>query len=132
MMDAENLTQMLHNKMAAEHQRPVYRHSGEYAREHGELEAFRASRQTNVACKEAIEATIQANFDGMYLNTDGKDVLAEFGPERVSYVFISMVRKEMEAMRKRAEQKPSIKAQLAAEPVPGDPPAAKPKDREVR
>ena len=28
--------------------------------------------------------------------------------------------------------KPSIKEQLAAKPVPGDKPAAKPKDREVR
>ncbi len=53
---------------------PIYRQSGEYAREHGELDA----------------------------------------------------------MREQPEQKPSIKAQLAAKPVPSDRPAAKPKDREVR
>lgn len=53
---------------------PIYRQSGEYAREHGELDA----------------------------------------------------------MREQPEQKPSIKAQLAAKPVPSDQPAAKPKDREVR
>ncbi len=53
---------------------PIYRQSGEYAREHGELES----------------------------------------------------------MREQPEQKPSIKAQLAAKPVPSDRPAAKPKDREVR
>ena len=53
---------------------PIYRQSGEYAREHGELDA----------------------------------------------------------MREQPEQKPSIKAQLAAKPVPGDQPATKPKDREVR
>ena len=53
---------------------PIYRQSGEYAREHGELDA----------------------------------------------------------MREQPEQKPSIKAQLAAKPLHSDRPAAKPKDREVR
>lgn len=159
---------------------PLYQHTGEYAREHGELDAFRASYQANVACKEGIEAAIRAGFDGMYLNADVKGVLAEFGPERVTCVlaatlqsreqdqrfsrsnhawaaavpmadaedrrwayvvnshsavldgFVGMVRKELESMREQPEQKPSIKAQLAAKPVPGDQPATKPKDREVR
>lgn len=65
---------------------PLYRQSGEYAREHGELDAFRASRKANEACKEAIEAAIRDGYDGMHLNADVKGVLAEFGPERVSYV----------------------------------------------
>ncbi|MDE7220606.1 MAG: DUF3849 domain-containing protein [Oscillospiraceae bacterium] len=159
---------------------PLYQQSGEYAREHGELDAFRASRKANEACKEAIEATIRDGFDGMYLNADVKGVLAEFGSERVSYVlaatlqsktwdqrfsrhnqawaaavpiveaedrrysylvnshpalldgFVNMARKEMDAMREQPEQKPSIKAQLAAKPVPGDQLTTKPKDREVR
>ena len=70
---------------------PLYQQSGEYAREHGELDAFRASRQANVACKEAIEATIRAGFDGMHLNADVKGVLAEFGPERVTYVLAATI-----------------------------------------
>lgn len=70
---------------------PIYRQSGEYAREHGELDAFRASRQANVACKEAIEAAIQAGYDGMHLTADAKGVLAEFGPERVSYVLAATI-----------------------------------------
>ncbi len=159
---------------------PIYQHTGEYAREHGELDAFHASRQANVACKEAIEASIRAGYDGMHLHADVKGVLAEFGPERVSYVlaatiqskdwderfsrankawaaaipmfeqdhrrspyivhihstvvngFVSMARKEMDAMREQRSQKPSIKERLAAKPVPADHPAAKPKDREVR
>ena len=159
---------------------PIYQHTGEYAREHGELDAFRASYQANVACREAIETAIRDGFDGMYLNADVKGVLAEFGPERVTCVlaatlqsreqdqrfsrsnhawaaavpmadaedrrwayvvnshsavldgFVGMVRKELESMREQPEQKPSIKAQLAAKPVPGDQPATKPKDREVR
>ena len=43
--------------------------------------------------------------------------------------------KDMDVTQKQPEQtakKPSIKKQLAAKPVPGDQPAAKPKDREVR
>ena len=45
--------------------------------------------------------------------------------------FVSLVREEREAVRKQQE-KPSIKGQLAAPPVPGEKPAAKTKDREVR
>ena len=159
---------------------PLYPQSGEYAREHGELDAFRASRQANEACKDAIEAAIRDGFDGMYLTADPKGVLAEFGPERVTYVlaatlqskvwdqrfsrsnqewaaaipmfepenhrfsymvnshsavldgFVNKVRKELATMREQPDRKPSIKAQLSAKPVPGDQPAAKPKDREVR
>ena len=45
--------------------------------------------------------------------------------------FVSLVREEREAVWKQQE-KPSIKGQLAAPPVPGEKPAAKTKDREVR
>ena len=70
---------------------PIYQQSGEYAREHGELEAFRASRKAHVACRDAIEAAIREGFDGMYLNADVKGVLAEFGPERVNYVLAATI-----------------------------------------
>ena len=159
---------------------PLYTQSGEYAREHGELDAFRASLETNVACRDAIETAIGEGFDGMSLHADAKGVLAAFGAERVSHVlaatlqgirndprvssgnqawaatvpmfdtvsrhrdylitshpgvlsiFVTQARKEMDAMQKQAEKKPSIKEQLATKPVPGNQPAAKPKDREVR
>lgn len=159
---------------------PIYQHTGEYAREHGELDAFLASLETNVACRDAIETAIGEGFDGMSLHADTKGVLAAFGAERVSHVlaatlqgirndprvssgnqawaatvpmfdtasrhrdylitshpgvlsiFVTQTRKEMDAMQKQTEKKPSIKAQLAAKPVPGDQPAVKPKDREVR
>lgn len=159
---------------------PLYPQSGEYAKEHGELDAFRASLEANVACRDAIETAIREGFDGMSLHADAKGVLSAFGAERVSHVlaatlqgirndprvssgnqawaatvpmfntvsrhrdylitshpgvlsiFVTQARKEMDAMQKQAEQKPSIKAQLAAKPVPGDQSAAKPKDREVR
>lgn len=45
--------------------------------------------------------------------------------------FVDLVRREREEAREQPE-KPSIKGQLAAPPVPGEKPAAKTKDREVR
>lgn len=65
---------------------PLYQQSGEYAREHGELEIFRASRKANEACRDAIDAEIRDGYNGTYFTVDPTDVLAEFGPERVSYV----------------------------------------------
>lgn len=176
----EYVSDQLDAKREATRAIPLYRQSGEYAMEHGELDAFRASRQASIACKDAIEAAIRAGYDGMHLTADVKGVLAEFGPERVIYVlastiqakdwderfsrgnkawaeavpmaepqdrrtsyvinshstlvngFAGMVRKELAAAREQPGKKPSIRAQLAAKPVPGDKPAAKPKDREVR
>ena len=78
---------------------PLYQQSGTYAREHGELDAFRASRRANVACKNAIETTIREGFDGMYLNADAKGVLAEFGPERVAYVLAATVQAKDQDLR---------------------------------
>ena len=53
---------------------PIYPHTGEYAREHGELDAFLASLETNVACRDAIETAIREGFDGMSLQ-DRKSVV---------------------------------------------------------
>lgn len=45
--------------------------------------------------------------------------------------YVNKVRKELAATREQPEKKPSIKAQLAAKPIPGDQ-TVKPKDREAR
>ena len=37
----------------------IYKQTAEYARNHGEREAYRASLRANEACKEAIEAAIR-------------------------------------------------------------------------
>lgn len=71
---------------------PLYQQTGEYAREHGELEIFRASRKANAACRDAIEAAIREGYDGRILNADAKSVLAEFGPERLCYVLAATLR----------------------------------------
>lgn len=153
---------MLKARREATRSIPLYQGNAKYAREHGEIELFHTSLKANIACRDAIDTVIRENFDGLSLHADAKDVLAEFGPERVSHVlaatlldrqhdrrfsrdnlawaasiptldagdrhyeyglnshpaildgFVGLARKEMEAMRERAEKKPSIKVRLAA------------------
>ena len=65
----------------------VYKHTAAYAREHGELEQYRASLQANIACKNAIEAAIRQHFDGMHLNDAAvTEVMAAYGKERICSV----------------------------------------------
>lgn len=65
----------------------VYRHSLEEAVDRGEKGLFRESHEQNVACKNAIEAAIRENFDGMHLDKRCLGpVMEEYGPERVEWV----------------------------------------------
>ena len=74
---------------------PVYRQTGLYAKEHGELEQFRQSSVANVACRAAIEKAIAENFDGMRLKADAAaHVLGEFGAERVLFVLANTVQQK--------------------------------------
>ena len=71
---------------------PIYPHSAAYAREHGELEQYRASNNVNLQCKESIEAAVREHFDGMYLSHDAaKGVIETYGMERVSMVLSNTV-----------------------------------------
>ncbi|MCD8336386.1 MAG: DUF3849 domain-containing protein [Lachnospiraceae bacterium] len=71
---------------------PVYMQTPAYAREHGELEQYRQSRNENIACKKAIEKAVYDNFDGIHLNSGAvKPVLEQFGKERVAYVLASTI-----------------------------------------
>ena len=71
---------------------PVYPHSAAYAREHGELEQYRASNNVNRQCKESIEAAVREHFDGMYLSHDtAKGVIETYGMERVSMVLANTI-----------------------------------------
>ena len=67
---------------------PVYRQSAAYAREHGELDAYRASYKTNMQCKDAIVDAIYNNYHDNRLDT--KTTLAQlapkFGLDRISYL----------------------------------------------
>ena len=63
------------------------RYQEEQAQKRLEAEKERLEHQTKIACKEAVEKAIADHFDGYHLADDSeKDVIQEFGTERVSYV----------------------------------------------
>lgn len=71
---------------------PLYPHTSTYARDNGELDAYRASQKANHDCKEAIEDAIREHFDGMRLDPSAvTEVVQEFGLERVLYILASTV-----------------------------------------
>ncbi len=71
---------------------PIYNQTGMYAREHGELDQFRNSNVANIACRNAIEEAIRANFDGLHLRHDAAlPVIQEFGAERVMRVLANTI-----------------------------------------
>ena len=70
----------------------IYPHSAAYAKEHGELEQYRASNNANLRCKEAIEAAVREHFDGMYLSHDAaRGVIQTYGMDRVMLVLANTV-----------------------------------------
>ena len=72
---------------------PVYRKTANYAYEAGELDMYRASRDANMACKEAIEAVISKNFSNNHLSTEAAvtSVFEQFSPDRVQYVLANTI-----------------------------------------
>lgn len=75
------------------HDVPVYRESANYAFEAGEIETYKASRDANMACKEAIETAISENFSNNHLSTEAAvtSVLEQFSQERVQYVLANTI-----------------------------------------
>ena len=73
-------------------QAPLYRETAAYAREHDELDAYRASYQANVACKEAIEKAIHEHYHDNRLDTSCvQEIIDRFGQERVEHVLATTV-----------------------------------------
>jgi len=71
---------------------PIYMESADYAREHGEINQFRESMHLNLACRDAIDAAVRDNFDGMWLKKTAPDeVLRTYGPDRVLMVLANTV-----------------------------------------
>lgn len=73
----------------------VYPYSHNDARHNGQMDEFlcRESYKANCECKRAIETAINENFDGMHLKHDGaKDVIAEFGHDRVQWVLANTLK----------------------------------------
>lgn len=71
---------------------PVYHQSPSYARAAGELEDYRESHRANIACKNDIEKSIAAHFDGMRLDKNAvAEMMEKYGPERVGLVLAATV-----------------------------------------
>ena len=72
---------------------PVYKYPGDYARENGELEQFRASLKANLACAEEIGAAISKYHDGYHFESNSavRDVVQKFGYERTLFVLAATV-----------------------------------------
>ena len=89
------------------HDVPVYREMANYAYEAGELDMYRASRDANMACKEAIEAAISENYVDYSLSTRVavETVLEQFSEERVQYVLANTVQHNLHDGRYHAENK---------------------------
>ncbi|WP_409969152.1 DUF3849 domain-containing protein [Bengtsoniella intestinalis] len=70
----------------------VYPYSRSTAKEQGQMEQYTASLRENNRCADCIEETIKKRFDGATLERDAaKEVIAEFGFHRVSYVLANTV-----------------------------------------
>lgn len=75
---------------------PIYFHSATYAHEHGELDQYRASHKSNIACKEAIEQAIADNYrDNRLGSACVQQVLQKFDSDRIFYVLANTVRQKV-------------------------------------
>lgn len=82
-------------RQAALRSLPVYPNTAQYAREHGELDQYRKSRQTNIACRQAIEATISEHYHDNRLDTvAAKQVVDIFGFDRTLHVLAVTVQQK--------------------------------------
>ena len=86
---------------------PVYRETANYAYEAGELDAYRASYDANIACADAIEQAISENYADNRLATRVavETVLEQFSEERVQYVLANTVQHSLHDGRYHSENK---------------------------
>ena len=81
--------------LGAQRELPLYRHDAAYAREQGDLDLYRASRRANIACKEAIEASISEHYRDNRLDKDAvPQVIEQFGYTRTLYVLANTVQQK--------------------------------------
>ncbi len=96
---------------------PVYIFSATFAKEHGELETYRASHRANVDCKNAIEDAIADHYRDNRLDTSCvNEVIDRFGMERVAFVLANTVQDKDWDGRISADNK----AWAKEAPVPND------------
>ena len=66
----DSIEQRAEAALGAQRELPLYRHDAAHAREQGDLDLYRASRRANIACKEAIEASISEHYRDNRLDKD--------------------------------------------------------------
>ena len=66
----DSIEQRADAALDAQRELPLYRHDAAYAREQGNLDLYRASRRANIACKEAIEASLSEHYRDNRLDRD--------------------------------------------------------------
>jgi len=72
---------------------PVYLHSAAFAKEHSEIDIYRASHWANIECKNAIEDAISNHYSNNHF--DGScvsGIIDRFGLERVTFVLANTVK----------------------------------------
>ena len=73
----------------------LYQHDAEYAIAHDELQQYRLSYRTDIACKDAIDQAIRDNFDGAHLNPKAiTEVVEGFGSEWVARVLANTIQQK--------------------------------------
>lgn len=75
---------------------PVYRHTADYAMEHGEIREYNLSYRANEKWKKAIQQAISRHYDGSRLRVDEavKEVLGKFREDRVQYILANTVQRK--------------------------------------
>lgn len=65
------------------------------AKQNNELDRWRESHKHNMACKDAIEAAIRKDFDGMTLsNNCAHNIIVEYGFKRTGWVLANTIQKK--------------------------------------
>lgn len=72
---------------------PIYNETANYAYEAGEMEAYHASLDANISCRDVIERAISDYYRDNCLNSKEavKSVLGQFSDERVEYVLAATI-----------------------------------------
>ena len=91
----DSIEQRAEAALDAQRELPLYRHDAAYAREQGNLDLYRASRRANIACKEAIEASLSEHYRDNRLDKDAvPQVIEQFGYTRTLYVLANTVQQK--------------------------------------
>ena len=133
----DSIEQRAEAALDAQRELPLYRHDAAHAREQGDLDLYRASRRANIACKEAIEASISEHYRDNRLDKDTvPQVIEQFGYTRTLYVlaitglvdlpgtYVTILASENRSKELR-QRRPSVRRQLKQEPRPAEKPEKK-------